>query len=249
MVSRLLTRGMLVGVGAGILGFVVAWLLGETQVTHAIAFEHARYAASGLPPDPVLVSRSVQSTLGLATAMVGYSVAIGGLFALAYACCQGRFGGLGARPTAALVALGGFGGAYLLPILKYPPNPPSIGNPATIGPRTIDYLGMVVVSLVAVIGSTVVARRLAPRLGGWNAGPLGTVFGVGVLILAVLVLPPAHETPPGFPADVLWHFRLASIGIQATVWATIGLGFGALTERSLRLVRPASRAAAQQPDS
>jgi hypothetical protein len=247
MVSKLLVRGMLVGLAAGVLGFVVARLLGESQVGQAIAFEDARYAAGGLPSDPALVSRTVQTTLGLATALLVFSVAIGGLFALAYACVQGRLGALGARPTAALVALGGFVGAYLLPALKYPPNPPSVGNPATIGPRTVDYLGMLVISVLAVVGSSLAARRLTARFGGWNAALLGGAAGVALVAVAYVVLPAVHETPPGFPADVLWRFRVASVGINATVWATVGLGFGALTERSLRRAQPAaSRAGATQ---
>jgi hypothetical protein len=39
--------------------------------------------------------------------------------------------------------------------------------------------------------------------------------------------------PKGFPADTLWRFRLASLGTQACIWATLGLGFGALAERLL----------------
>jgi putative cobalt transporter subunit CbtA len=86
MVSKLLIRGMLVGLAAALAAFAVAKLLGESQVGHAIVFEDARSAASGLPADPQLVSRTVQSTLGLATGLLAFSVAIGGMFALTYAC-------------------------------------------------------------------------------------------------------------------------------------------------------------------
>jgi predicted cobalt transporter CbtA len=54
-----------------------------------------------------------------------------------------------------------------------------------------------------------------------------------------LILPGIHEVPAGFPADVLWHFRVASLGTSAVLWATIGLGFGALAER--RIAAPPSR--------
>jgi predicted cobalt transporter CbtA len=51
--------------------------------------------------------------------------------------------------------------------------------------------------------------------------------------IAYLVLPGVNEVPRDFPAAVLWRFRLASLGTQAVLWATLGLVFGALTERSL----------------
>ncbi|MDQ3899222.1 MAG: CbtA family protein, partial [Actinomycetota bacterium] len=43
-----------------------------------------------------------------------------------------------------------------------------------------------------------------------------------------------NETPVNFPAAVLWQFRLASLGTQAVLWATLGLVFGWLTDRSFR---------------
>jgi hypothetical protein len=224
---------MLVGLAAGIAAFLVAKILGESQVGHAITFEHSRQAAVGVH-EKKLVSRTVQSTAGLFTGVVVFAIAIGGLFSLAYACVQGRLGALGARGTAAAVALGGFAGIYLLPDLKYPANPPSIGNPDTIGRRTALYFAMVVISLVVVVGGGAAAKRLSARFGGWNAALLAAAGGIVVIGLVYYLMPRVDETPAGFPADVLWRFRIASLAIQATLWATVGLLFGALTDRALR---------------
>ena len=46
-----------------------------------------------------------------------------------------------------------------------------------------------------------------------------------------VVLPDATTAPVDFPADVLWGFRVASLGVQAVLWTTIGLVFAALVER------------------
>ena len=54
-----------------------------------------------------------------------------------------------------------------------------------------------------------------------------------MIAVAQLILPAVHETPAGFPADVLYRFRLASLGVNLTLWSTIGLGFGAAAERLL----------------
>jgi predicted cobalt transporter CbtA len=48
------------------------------------------------------------------------------------------------------------------------------------------------------------------------------------------ILPGIDEVPDGFPAVVLWRFRVASFGMQLLMWATIGLAFGALTERAIK---------------
>ena len=51
------------------------------------------------------------------------------------------------------------------------------------------------------------------------------------VIVAYLVMPGTDPVPAAFPATALWRFRLASVGVQAVLWATLGIGFGALTER------------------
>jgi predicted cobalt transporter CbtA len=45
------------------------------------------------------------------------------------------------------------------------------------------------------------------------------------------VLPAVDEVPAGFPVTLMWRFRVASLGIQAVMWATLGILFGWLTER------------------
>src|SRR5437879_1336648 len=104
MMRMLLARGMISGLVAGLLALVFARVVGEPSVGAAIDFESAHETDSG----PEMVSRAVQSTIGLATGVLVYAVAFGGLFALAFAVAHGRLGRLPARGTAAVVALGGF---------------------------------------------------------------------------------------------------------------------------------------------
>jgi hypothetical protein len=53
------------------------------------------------------------------------------------------------------------------------------------------------------------------------------------MVVVMLVLRPINEVPPDFSAVVLWKFRLASLGIQAVLWTTLGLVFGELAQRQL----------------
>jgi hypothetical protein len=46
------------------------------------------------------------------------------------------------------------------------------------------------------------------------------------------ILPAINEVPEPFPAVVLWCFRVESFGMQLAMWTTLGLVFGALTERA-----------------
>ncbi|MEV1333608.1 CbtA family protein [Micromonospora costi] len=245
----LLVRGMLVGLAAGAAAFLFASVFGEGPVGQAIDVEaaHAAGHSHGESGEHELVSRTVQSTLGLGTATLVYGVALGGLFALAFAVAYGRIGRFGARATAALVALGGFLTVAFVPSLKYPANPPATGNPDTLGQRTGLYFLMIVIAVAVGLLAVSFGRWLHPRLGGWNATILAAVGFVAVIAVVQAALPTFREVPDGFPALVLWNFRLASLGTQLVTWATLGLIFGALTERRLRIrtvLRPEPAASA-----
>ena len=235
MVGTLLLRGMLVGVLAGIMCFGFLKVFGEPQVDRAIAFETQMDAAKAhdspqAEPEPELVSRPVQAGLGLFTGVSVYSAAFGGLFALAFAFVYGRAGSADPRVTAVLLAAAGFVALYLVPSLKYPANPPSVGEPDTIGLRTALYFTMMALSLGAMVGAGMLRRRLVVRVGAWNATLIAAVAFLLAVAIAGLLLPGVNEVPEQFPATVLWRFRVASMGSQALMWAILGLVFGALTQ-------------------
>lgn len=259
--GALLWRGMLVGVLAGLAAFCFARIVGEPFVDRAISFEsHHEHAASAhgaaeaapghqhtaaAEPEEELVSRATQAGLGLFTGIVVYAAAIGGVFAVAFALAYGRLGSVGPRGTSAVLALAGFTAFYLLPSLKYPSNPPSIGAPETIGIRTELYFVMVLISVVAFGLAAAFCRMSVGRLGLWNAAILsGAVFATVVGLWAAY-LPGIDEVPDGFSPTLLWNFRLASMGIQAVLWTVLGLAFGPLARRVVQ--RPAVRAATLNP--
>jgi len=224
---------MLVGLGAGVLAFVVARIFGEPQVQHAIDFEDHLAKLHHDPAEHEVVSRGLQRSLGLLTGTVFLGVALGGIFALTYAYAYGRIGSWSPRLTALVLAAAAFVTIILVPFTKYPANPPTVGNPDTIDKRTVLYFLMIAISILAAIGARRMFRDTLARLGAWNAGLVAAAAFLVVVGTAELVLPRVHETPPGFPADVLYRFRLASLGINLTLWTTIGLGFGAAAERLL----------------
>ncbi|MFF0200874.1 CbtA family protein [Streptomyces sp. NPDC005017] len=240
IVRALLVRGMLAGLCAGVLAFAFAYLVGEGPVDAAIAFEEANshHAHGG----EELVSRSAQSTVGLATGVLVFGVAVGGIAALAFCFALGRIGRFGPRATAALTALAAFLTVYLVPTLKFPAQPPAVGNPDTIGQRTSLYFLMIALSVLLGVAAVLLGRRLAPAWGNWNASIAAAVAFVAAVTVAMVFLPSGENAPKGFPATDLWEFRMASLGVQAILWATLGLLFGPLAERVLE-PRPATATA------
>jgi predicted cobalt transporter CbtA len=251
MVRMLLVRGMLAGIVAGLLSFGFLKVYGEPQIDRAIAFEtqmddakaeanktagmHSQHSHEHIAEkeEAEPVSRSMQAGLGLFVAVMVYSTAFGGLFGLAFAFAYGRMpGALTPQALSALLAVTGFVAISLVPNLKYPANPPAVGDHDTIGVRTALYFVMIAISLAAMVGSATLARAWGAQLTRWNANLAVTGCYIVIVVVAALALPTVNEVPEHFPAVLLWQFRLASIGAQFIMWATLGLLFGALVERA-----------------
>ncbi len=272
MVKALILRGAGVGALAGLLAFLFARILAEPVIQAAIDYESGRddahnalALAAGQAPEPDgpdIFSRAIQANLGIGVGMVAFGIAVGLFFAVAYSMAYGRTGTLRPRPLSLLVALGGFLTLYLVPFLKYPANPPAIGNPDTIRDRGALYLLMVVASVVVAVLAVWLGQKLQARFGTWTATLLAAAGFIIIMGALMAVLPALGqlsanaaaspsgsvltETPqpllnpagaivyPGFDADLLYRFRLYSIGAQIILWAVLGLGFAPLADRVFR---------------
>lgn len=232
---------MLAGVLAAVLVTLFARVFAEPQIDLAIAFEaaHEQAEMAHVPgmahaPEPELVSRATQKGLGLLTAVTLYGAAVGGIFALVFAYAYGRLSRLSPRGLALVLATIAFLVIGLVPALKYPATPPAVGQHETVALRTQAFFLMIAFSVVAAAMAFQLGRRLLARLGKLNAGLVAAGAYAVLIALAQRLLPPINETPKDFPATVMWDFRVASIGLQALLWATIGLGFGAAAKRLIQ---------------
>jgi len=231
MVSGLLLRGLFAGAFAGFLAASFSFFAGEPPLERALAFETEVTEAPA--PEPVIVSRSTQRGPGLFAAHMIYGAAIGGFFSLVFALAYGRLGDFEPRVLAGLLAAAGLLALVLVPELKYPANPPAIGAAETIGARTALYFGMLAISLLAMILAVTLAPVLSAKFGPWNGALISAAVFVLMAAISGAALPPVDEVPAGFPASVLWNFRVASLGVRAIFWCALGLSFGAMAEKWL----------------
>jgi predicted cobalt transporter CbtA len=244
-----LVRGLLAGLIAGFVAFGVAYAVGEPSVNAAIAIEESgaiEESAGGHHGEEATVSeesaasevpRSLQSTLGLLTGTTIAGVTLGGLVGVLSALALGRLGRLGVRGVSLAVASMGFVSVSLLPFLAYPPNPPAVGHPETIGTRTALYFIMIAISIIAAVPAVLVGRRLAARWDAWYAILTAVVGYLLVTLTAIALLPSYSEVPADFPATILYQFRVASLMTQLTLWATLGVALGELLYRLQRHAR------------
>jgi predicted cobalt transporter CbtA len=241
-----LLRGLFAGLVAGLLAGTFAYVVGEPHVEAAIAIEeaaatHAEPAVDGHQHDEdALVGRNGQrGGLFLATGLFG--AAMGGLLATAYVLLTRRRTAVDDGRSGLLLAGGALLGAVIVPFLKYPPNPPAVGDPSTINQRTVTYLLMVVLGLLAVWSGSLGYRSVGEQAPVWLRATAAVGGFLLVTVVSYVVLPSFQEVPGDFPATLLWSFRLASLGTQMVLWTGIGLLFAALMhrQRAVAEARPA----------
>jgi len=235
-----LVRGLLAGLLAGIATFCVGYTVAEPQIQAAINVEESHAETATADPSAAadhhheengtVVSRHNQRTWGLLTGSLVLGLAFGGIVALVAAGAVGRIGALSAGQSTALMALLGWLSMSLVPFLKYPANPPAVGNAETINARTTDFFAFLLVSVVMAVVAVVVAQRLWSRVGTYPAVLAGLGVYLVVVVVAGLVLPTVNEVGD-FPADTLWYFRRASLITSATMWAVLGAVLSGLVGR------------------
>jgi hypothetical protein len=233
MVRTLLVRGLVAGAIAGLLAGVFAYAFGEPRVDAAILLEETHAHAHAHDHAAPLVSRDGQRA-GLFVATALYGLAIGGLFALAFAAVRGRVGPADPWALATRLAAALFAAAVLVPFVKYPANPPAVGDPATIGDRTWLYLALLACSLLGLLAAARAGRVAALRTPSVPPALAGAATFLATVVLACVLLPGVDEVPRDFPASLLWEFRLSSLGTQAVLWSALAVAFALLARRSLR---------------
>jgi hypothetical protein len=214
--------GLLAGIAAGTFHLAVA----EPLIDEALRYEVA--SVGGGSPE---TSRNAQR-FGLFVATALYGAAVGGVFGSAYPRLARRLrtdsvwkGCLGGAAAA-------FTSLWLVPFLKYPPSPPGVGDPSTIGRRSVLYLVMLAVSVLGAVAAWVISGRLSDggieshRHRSWIAAGYA-----GVIFCAYLLLP-SNEGQVPVPASLVWNFRLVSAAGQILLWGLLGVGFALLSLRA-----------------
>lgn len=255
-------RYLVPGAVAGLAAFAFSRVMIEPLIGIAIDYEGLReHAESELTGEGhahghELFTRAVQENIGAAVGIVVFGIVMGVLFAVAHTVIRAALEHRGFSPdptaVALLLAVGMFVVIALVPGLKYPANPPTVGLDETTAERSSAFLAMTSLSLVAACIAVAAGLAFARPWGPWRASALA-VGGYAVVMLGVtMALPSFHEVPgpiagpdglllDGFPAAVLADFRVYTLVNQALMWIVIGV-VAALLANGLRSTGRTTRA-------
>ena len=217
---RYLRHGAVAGIAGGGATALFLLLVAERAIADAIALEQA--AGGG---GDALLGRGAQ-TAGGAVGAVLVGAAMGAVLAVVFAAVRHQLGGRDDFERSLRLAAMGFVTVFLVPFLKYPANPPAVGDQSTAGRRAGLYLVM--------LAWSVVSAWVGWRLGRWLssrgrrrsvAGPAAVSAWAALVALGFVVLPGSPDAVT-LPATLVWRFRVASAGGQALFWAVTAVVFG-----------------------
>jgi predicted cobalt transporter CbtA len=239
-----LIGAVIAGILAGLLASVLLTFTAEPVIDQAIALEESHHAAEAhnAAAEPELVSRSEQKGFGRFAAYGLGGAAYGVIFGIAFLALRRRPGGAFSR---ALLAGTLVAGAFtLMPFVKYPPSPPAVGDPATISERQWKYLALIFLSLVVLAAAARLSGKLRERQWLDDERLIAVGLAIVVPLSLVCALLPPFPDPIEVPANLVWRFRIASLGGNLLLWAVLTVAFGAAAVRQEReLTSPVPQAA------
>ena len=219
-----LLSGAIAGAVLGTINQVVV----EPYLDAAIDIENQNAIASGeiFNPNDYAAYRVWQKTGGIvAGAVLGMS--LGALFGVVFAYGRPSFPGSNNKKKALILAgIMGFV-LFVVPALKYPANPPAVGDPETIYYRQSLYVAFLAISGFSALGAAVLYRKI----GGNEAKKLvAPGIYAAIMIVGFLAMPP-NPDQINAPMDLVTNFRVASALTMALFWALLGLVFGIFWDR------------------
>ena len=114
---------------------------------------------------------------------------------------------------------------YLIPFLKYPANPPTVGETETVVLRGILYL-----SLIAISGFSAVGFYKLSKIFKGNKKII-SLIGYSVFMTLVIFAMPENPDAVTAPMDLVNGFRLMSVLAVSTFWLSIGILLGLLWKK------------------
>jgi hypothetical protein len=197
------------GAIAGALLGLINQLLVEPYIDQAIAIEVQNTIASG---DPVDFDELVQYRLwqkgGEIVAATILGTSLSALFGIVYAYAKGSIPGSSNKKKGLILAGIMFFVIFLVPALKYPANPPAVGDPETIEYRESLYIGMLAISGFAALGVSILYRKLGQTYRESRKIIVPALYAV--IIASAFVVLPANPDEITISSDLLMNFRILS---------------------------------------
>tara|TARA_B100000508_G_scaffold105625_1_gene83802 strand:+ start:517 stop:1248 length:732 start_codon:yes stop_codon:yes gene_type:complete len=218
------------GFVAGVIHGTVNLVIVEPYLDEAIEIENQNLFATGLAEDTPQFWAEYSSYRDwqksgqlLAGGILGMS--IGALFGIVFAYSRNSLPkGHTLKKTFVLAAIMWLT-IFIIPFLKYPANPPTVGDVDTVVLRSILYLSFIAISGFSAVGFFILYKKLQNKKKGL------AFVGYAVFITTVFFIMPVNPDEVKAPMDLVNGFRAMSVIAVTTFWIAEAIIFGMLWQK------------------
>ena len=228
---------LLAGAIAGTILGAINQIAVEPYIERAIELEMRNAAQSGQVmnnPSEFVVYRFWQKG-GEIIAGTILGLSIGSLYGIVFAYTHSSISGTNNNKKKALIVASVMWLVlFLMPALKYPPNPPAVGDPETIYYRQSLYVEFLAISGFSALGLAFLYRKMVvASSNNIKKAMMIIIPSVYVAIMAGAYLAmPANPDPINAPIDLVIGFRITSAITISMFWALLGVIFGAFWDKA-----------------
>jgi len=221
---------LIAGCFAGTIHGLVNLAIVEPYLDEAIGIENQNLFASGEEEDTPQFRAEYESYRlwqkggqVLAGAILGTSV--GALFGIVFAYARKVLPGDHHIKKALVLSGIMWLTIYIIPFLKYPANPPTVGDTETVVLRGVLYLSFIAISGFGVVGFYQLYKRLQ------KGKKIVAFIGYASFISVMFIVMPDNPDEISAPMELVNGFRIMSIFAVSTFWISIGIILGAFWEK------------------
>ena len=225
---RILILGLVAGLFAGLLVGGFHNLFTVPVIERAIEFEEARSAAlnPNAPEEDPLIPLGAQRW-GMALGTGIYGAILGVVFAAGFSVLRRVVPDWKPLAMAVTVAALGFWALSLFPFIRYPLNPPGVGESDTLTYRQGLQTMFMVLSVLGVgallFGLRAINERVRDAASRFRMYA-GAALAYVVFALIMFFAHPANPDPVPVPIDLLELFRTLTMVGQFLTWALMAAG-------------------------
>jgi predicted cobalt transporter CbtA len=220
---------LIAGAISGTLLAIINQGIVEPYIDEAINIENQNAIAQGevINPQEFNDYRLWQKSGEIAAGTI-LGVSLGALFGVVFALTRNSIPGSNNKKKALILAGVMLLVIYIVPALKYPANPPAVGDPETIYYRESLYITILTISGLSALGLAFLYRKLGDKKGKQIVVP---VIYIVIIAAAFMILPPNPDEITA-PMDLVIGFRIASGLTMSAFWGLLGLILGALWDKT-----------------
>jgi predicted cobalt transporter CbtA len=219
---------LLAGAIAGTILGVINQVVVEPYIEHAIELEMQNTAQSDQAVNPAeFTAYRFWQKGGEIVAGTILGLSIGSLFGIVFAYTRSSIPGSDNKKKALIVAGIMWFVLFLIPALKYPANPPAVGDPETIYYRQSLYVAFLAISGFSALGLALLYGKM--RALNTKKAIIPAVYTA--IIAGAYFAMPANPDPINAPMDLVIGFRITSAITISMFWGLLGVIFGTFWDK------------------